>query len=173
MQKIKRVSGLIYRLNYFDAPVVREKGEDYLVLESIRNPVWNPVFTVGAVTFILSMTLRGFFDQAYAVIPLGLSTLVLFSGIWILSATAMVVFDKKESKAYFVYKHLGYLQKVYMHPLTSFDEVLVNGSGSMKEIRLLKDDGSTVLVAARKEAGLIQSTGDEIALFLGLPLKSG
>lgn len=173
MQKIKRVSGLIYRLNYFDAPVVREKGDDYLVLESIRNPVWNPVFTVGAITFVLSMTLRGFFDQAYAVIPLGLSTLVLFSGIWILSATAMVVFDKKESKAYFVYKHLGYLQKVYMHPLTSFDEVLVNGSGSMKEIRLLKDDGSTVLVAARKEAGLIQSTGDEIALFLGLPLKSG
>src|SRR4051812_35385949 len=97
-----------------DAPIVKERTNDYLILESIRNKVWNPVFTIGAITFFLSMTLRGFFDQSLAVIPLGISTFILFDGIWILSATAQVVFDKNESRVYFIYKHLGYLQKIYI-----------------------------------------------------------
>jgi hypothetical protein len=171
-QTAQRLRRILFRLNYFDAPVVKEQGDEFLVLESIRNKVWNPVFTIGTVAFVLSMTLRGFFDQALAVIPLGLSTLVLFSGVWILSATATVVFDKKESKAYFVYKHLGYLQKVYMHPLTSFDEVrVINSGNSKRQIRLLKDDGTDVMVAAGKERELIQDTGNRIAAFLGIPLK--
>jgi len=162
----------LYWLNYFDAPLVKEKGDNHLILESIRNKVWNPVFTIGAVTFFLSMTLRGFFNQAFAVIPLGLSTFILFSGIWILSATAQVIFDKNESKVYFVYKHLGYLQKVYLHALTSFDEIQMIDSGNGKfRIQLLKDDGTTVVVARKKDPPLLQATATEVSEFLNIPLR--
>jgi len=166
------LKGFLYWLNYFDAPVVKEKQENFLVLESIRNKVWNPVFTVGVITFVLSMTLRGFFNQYLAVFPLGISTLILFSGIWILSSVAIVVFDKNESKIYFVYKHLGYLQKVYTFPLSSFEEVeLVNGEKKML-LQLAKDDGTFIKVASRKEKKMIGETASTIASFLNLPLKS-
>ena len=163
---------LLYRLNYFDAPVVKEKADDHLILESIRNKVWNPVFTVGVIAFVLSMTLRGFFDQGYAAFTLGISTFILFSGIWKLSATAEIIFDKKESKVYFVYKHLGYLQKVYEHAMSSFDgvELLNSGSGKLR-LQLVKDDGTQVKVAERKEKVLLQNIAEEIASFLNLPLK--
>ncbi|HYV90425.1 MAG TPA: hypothetical protein VE978_01525 [Chitinophagales bacterium] len=164
---------LLYRLNYFDAPVVKEKSEDHLMLESIQNKVWNPVFTVGVITFVLSMTLRGFFDQQFAVIPLGLSTFVLFAGIWKLSSAALVVFDKNDSKVYFIYKHLGYLQKIYVHALTSFDELELIELGNGKfRLQLLKDDGTQVKVAERKEKSLLQNTAKEIASSLNLPVKS-
>ena len=160
-------------MNYFDAPLVKAKSDEHLILESIRNKVWNPVFTIGVITFVLAMTLRGFFNQYYAVVPLGLSTIVLFSGIWILSAVAMVVFDKNDSKVYFIYKHLGYLQKVYVHALTSFDELELIDSGNGKfRLQLLKDDGAQVKVAERKEKVLLQNTAGEIASFLNLPLKN-
>ena len=163
----------IYWINYFDAVTVREKAGHFLILESIRNKVWNPVFTVGAIAFVLSMTLRGFFDQGYAAVTLAASTVVLFSGVWILSAVAVVVFDKNESRVYFVYKHLGYLQKVYTHPLTSFDEVqLVPAGGGKQRLQLLKDDGTEVKVAERKDREVMETAAREISLFLNLPLKS-
>jgi len=166
------VNQLLYRLNYFDAPVVKEKGPDHLILESIRNKVWNPVFTVGVIAFVLSMTLRGFFNQNYAASTLAISTFVLFAGVWKLSSTAMVVFDKKESKVYFVYKHLGYLQKVYTHALTSFDEVELVDSGNRKfRVQLLKDDGTQVKIAERKDRTQLQNTAGEISSFLNLQLK--
>jgi hypothetical protein len=172
-QETISVNQLLYRLNYFDAPVVKEKSEDHLMLESIQNKVWNPVFTVGVITFVLSMTLRGFFDQQFAVIPLGLSTFVLFAGIWKLSSAALVVFDKNDSKVYFIYKHLGYLQKIYVHALTSFDELELIDLGNGKfRLQLLKDDGTQVKVAERKEKVLLQNTAKEIASSLNLPVKS-
>jgi len=166
------VKGFIYWLNYFDAPLVKEKSVDHLILESIRNKVWNPVFTIGVITFVLAMTLRGFFNQYYAVVPLGLSTIVLFSGIWILSAVAMVVFDKNESKVYFIYKHLGYLQKIYVHPLTSFDEVIIEEEGNGRfRLEVLKDDGTVIKIAERKDQKVIQITAEEVSSFLKIPLK--
>ena len=165
---------IIFRLNYFHAPVVKRQTIDFLMLESIRNKVWNPVFTIGAITFFLSMTLRGFFNQAYAVIPLGISTIVLVSGVWILSATALIVFDKTESRIYCIYKHLGYLQKIYTYPLTSFDEIFLEETGNQKfSLQLLKDDGNFIMVAGSKDKGQLRSTGNEIAQFLKIPLESG
>jgi len=166
------VKGFIYWLNYFDAPLVKEKNENVLILESIRNKVWNPVFTIGVITFVLSMTLRGFFNQYYAVIPLGLSTIVLFSGIWILSAVALVVFDKNESKVYFIYKHLGYLQKLYVHPLTSFDAVQIEEAGNGKiRLQLLKDDGALIKIAEKKDGKTLHMVAEEVSSFLKIPLK--
>ena len=158
---------LIYRLNYYHAPVIREKADDHLILESIRNKEWNPVFTIGIITFILSMTLRGFFDQHYAAVPLGLSTFILFAGVWKLSSTALVIFDKTESKVYFVYKHLGYLQKIYMYPLTSFDSVeVVDFGNGIFRLQLQKDDGTSVKIAESKNKDLLLSAWTEISEFL-------
>jgi hypothetical protein len=117
--------------------------------------------------------LRGFFNQSYAAITLGISTIVLFSGVWILSAVATVVFDKSQSKVYFVYKHLGYLQKIYTHPLTSFDQVqlLQTGSGKLR-LQLLKDDGTEITVAEKSDKPMMEAAANEISSFLDLPLKS-
>lgn len=163
---------IIYSLNYSDAPVVREKYEDHLVLESIQNKVWNPLFTAGVVAFILSMTLRGFFDQHFAVIPLGLSTIVLFAGVWKLSAAAIILFDKKESKIHFIYKHLGYLQKTYSHPMSSIETIELaetrNGNLSLK---LLKDDGTSVKIAGNGNKKILSETANEISLFMKVPVR--
>ncbi|MCY7408897.1 MAG: hypothetical protein LH473_01360 [Chitinophagales bacterium] len=159
-------------LHYFHAPLLKEKTSDHLILESIRNKVWNPVFTMGAITFFLSMMLRGFFDQAFAVIPLGLSTIVLFSGIWILSANAVVIFDKKQSEVLFIYKHLGYLQKIYMHPISSIEEITLTKLSSGKyRFQFLKDDGNSVKIAETKNIELLMQTAKEVAAFLNIPLK--
>jgi len=166
------VNQLIYRLNYFHAPVVREQADDHLILESIRNKVWNPVFTTGVITFVLSMTLRGFFDQQYAAVSLGISTLILFAGVWKLSSTALIIFDKNESKIYFVYKHLGYLQKIYMYPLTSFDgvEVVDLGNGIFR-LQLQKDDGDSIKMADSRNKDLLLSTWKEVSEFMQISFK--
>jgi hypothetical protein len=166
------VNQLIYQLSYFRAPAVRDKDDDHLILESVRNKVWNPVFTVGVVTFILSMTLRGFFDQHYAAVSLGISTFILFAGVWKLSSAALVIFDKKESKVYFVYKHLGYLQKIYMYPLTSFEavEVVDLGNGIFR-LELQKDDGTSVKIAESKNKDLLLSTWSKVSEFLQIEFK--
>jgi hypothetical protein len=86
---------------------------------------------------------------------------------------ATVVFDKNESKVYFVYKHLGYLQKVYMLPLTSIDEVHLTGVADGKfRIEILKDDGLQIKVAVKKDKPLLETTAREISSFLNVPLKS-
>jgi hypothetical protein len=161
----------IFLLNYFHAPVVKRQTDDFLMLEGIRNKVWNPVFTVGAITFFLSMTLRGFFNQVYAVIPLGISTIVLVSGVWILSAAALIVFDKNESKIYCIYKHLGYLQKIYSYPLTSVDEIFFQQLSNRKvRLQLLKDDGTFVLIARWNDEKLLKETAQTVSAFLNKPL---
>lgn len=171
-QEIISVNQLLYRLNYFHAPIVREKADDHLILESVRNKVWNPVFTIGVIMFILSMTLRGFFDQHYAAIFLGISTFILFAGIWKLSSVALVIFDKNDSKIYFVYKHLGYLQKVYMYPLTSFDSVeVVALEKEIFRLQLQKDDGTTVKIAESNNKDLLLSTWKDVSEFLQIAAK--
>ena len=117
--------------------------------------------------------MRGFFDQAYAVIPLGLSTFVLFSGIWILSAHAEIIFDKKQSEVLLIYKHLGYLQKIYMHPLTSIEEISLTKLTSGKYIlQIMKDDGNIVKIAASKNHELLSATANQVCNFLNIPLKT-
>ena len=117
------------------------------------------------------MTLRGFFDQRYAVFPLAVSTIILISGVWLLSATATIIFDKVESKSYFVYKHLGYLQKIYEHPLSSFDEVALNRLNGKSTIQLLKDDGTLIKVASRIDENQLEETASVLADFLNIPLR--
>ncbi len=152
--------------------MLAEKQDQFLVLESIPNKVWNPVFTAGVITFVLSMLFRGFFNSELAVFPLALSTLILFSGVWILSANGKIVLDNNESKCYFIYKHLGYFQKIYTYPLTSFDKVLLTAKGNQKFLLgLLSDNGKNVTVAYSKNKEHLLLTGREMSSFLKIPLQ--
>ena len=163
---------ILRRINYVNAPLLKEKRELHLVLVSLQNKVWNPVFVTGTITFVCAMLFRGFLDAGFAVIPLALSTLMLFSGIWILSANGIVVFDKIDSNCYCSYKHLGYLQKVYTYPLTSIDKVLLEGNSKGKfKLLLLKDDGVMVKIAESRSRDLLYRTGEEITSFLKIPLE--
>jgi hypothetical protein len=166
------VRKLLFHINHVNTPLIREKSEDVLILESIQKRVWNPVFTVGAIAFVISMLIRGFLNAYLAVIPLGLSTIVLICGVWILSANGTVVFDKGDSKVYFIYKHLGYLQKIYVHALTSFESVLLEEvEVSKNRLYLLKDDSSRLKITNANN-GLQSELADEISAFLAVPISN-
>ncbi|MBK9729695.1 MAG: hypothetical protein IPO83_00115 [Chitinophagaceae bacterium] len=159
-------------LNYVNAPIIKENAEQHLMMVSIRNKVWNPVFIVGTITFVCSMLFRGFLDATFAVIPLALSTIILFAGVWILSANGMVVFDKRDSNCYCIYKHLGYLQKIYSYPLTSIDSILMKKhQAEYFSLYLLKDDGILVKIAESKNKETLSILSTEISLFLKIPLE--
>ena len=77
------------------------------------------------------------------VLPLMASTIMMFSGIWILSASAKIVFDKTENKIFCIYRHLGYWQKIYTFNLPSVDEVIFQN----KELKISLDSGAEILLA--------------------------
>ena len=166
LQKDLQLKKIWFWLNYVDTPVIKEQGQDYLILGSIRKKVWNPVFTVGVITFVCSMIFRGFLDEKIAVFPLGISTLVLFSGIWILSSAGSIIFDRKASNCYVIYTHLGYLRKIYSFPLSSFDQVILRATGLKVTVALLKDNGEELPVAHSNNELLLTSTSNVIAEFL-------
>lgn len=162
---------LIYRINSINVPAIKEQNDLYLILVSAPVKVWNPVFTVGVIAFTCSMLFRGFLDAQIAVLPLAISTLVLFSGVWILSANGMAVLDKTDSNCYLIYKHLGYLQKEYIHPLTSFDKVCITRSGGRFSLYFQKDDGKTVMLAVSRDEQALRVVAGKIASFLAIPLQ--
>ncbi|MEO6168647.1 MAG: hypothetical protein ABIO46_13915 [Chitinophagales bacterium] len=162
---------ILRRVHYINTPVIKEKRELHLVLVNLQNKVWNPVFVTGTITFVCSMLFRGFLNAELAVIPLALSTFILFAGVWILSANGMVVFDKIESNCYCSYKHLGYLQKVYTYPLTSIDKILLEKDTSGRySILFLKDDGITIRIAESGDGESLSFVAAELSRFLKIPL---
>lgn len=162
---------LLYALNYVPAVRVQLQDENRLVLESIRNRVWNPVFTIGTISFVSSMTLRGFFDQHYATPVLGISAFVLFWGVWVLSATALVIVDRASGNIYFLYRHLGYLQKLYTVPLPSVDAVVVEQKGSRMRFSLLRDNGSMMTIGQSPNTAMLKATARQTAEYLAVPLQ--
>lgn len=141
------------------------------MLVGVPQKVWNPVFLTGTIAFAISMMFRGFLDATFAVFPLALSTLVLFAGVWRLSANGMVVFDKTDSACYCIYKHLGYLQKSYTYPLTSIEQVIItSGSGKNFNLFLLKDDGQLIQIATSKSKESLQFVAGRLSGFLEVPV---
>ncbi len=148
-----------------------DKTEEHLILKSAPRKVWNPVFSIGVISFVTSMLFRGFFDASLAVLPLALSTVILFSGIWILSGNGLVVFDKQESNCYFIYKHLGYLQKIYTYPLTSIEKILITGATAKQTLKLCKDDGNMVRLTNSEDNDQLRFIGNELSVFLQIPFE--
>jgi hypothetical protein len=151
--------------------LLKEESGSFLMLVGVPQKVWNPVFLTGTIAFAISMMFRGFLDATFAVFPLALSTLVLFAGVWRLSANGMVVFDKTDSACYCIYKHMGYLQKSYNYPLTSIEQVLItSGAGKNFNLLLLKDDGQVIQIATSKSKESLALVADRISHFLDVPV---
>lgn len=160
-------------VHYVNCPVIKEFNNRHLLLVSKPNRVWNPVFLTGTITFVSSMLFRGFLDASFAVWPLAFSTMLLFSGIWILSANGLVVFDKAASNCYCIYKHLGYLQKSYIYPITSIDRILMkNASAGRLQVFLSKDDSTLVKIMESTDEKELKAVAVEISRYLNIPFKA-
>lgn len=133
-------------IHFVSTPFFEEEKETYLVISSEKKIKVNTLLALGAVFFISSMFAKANSANKIMVLPLMASTLMMFSGIWVLSASAKIVFDKAENKIFCIYKHLGYWQKIYSYNLPSIDEVIF----SDKELKLLRDDGNEILLAKVK-----------------------
>jgi hypothetical protein len=137
------VKKLIKKINRVDCFLIERNNENLLILVSKRGKVFNPTFTFGIIAFIASMIFKANVDADVAAIPLGISTLILISGVWILSGVGKIVFNKSERKIYCIYSHLGYLQKIYVHSLSAVDEVVLKGHF----LFLRKDTGDIIIVS--------------------------
>ncbi len=134
---------LFERINHVDCCLIEQDESGLLILRSRQKKIFNPVFILGIILFISSMFFKALNDSPAAAIPLGVSTLILISGVWILSGVGKIVFDKTEGKIYCVYKHLGYIQKVYVHSLLEIDSVELQ----LHKLTLEKDNGETILIS--------------------------
>jgi hypothetical protein len=129
-------------INDFDFEV---NGE--LIFKSKRRKVFNLVFVIGIILFVSSMLLKAMIDDRWPAIPLGISTLVLFSGIWKLSASGKLVFDKNDQLIFRAYRHLGYFEKIYSTPLKSLDDVTIKELNSNIVLFLYLDNEKEIQVA--------------------------
>jgi len=130
---------------------IEKNTADTLILGSATRRIGSRLFYTGCVLFIISMLTRGFMMNALgkiAVIPLALATLILVYSVWRFSAVARVVFSKQDGKVYRIYKHLGYLQKIYTTPLLSIDaaEVITSSNGHAV-LQLCKDNHMYITLA--------------------------
>jgi hypothetical protein len=114
---------ILKKINHVDCFQIERDEKALLILNSKQKKVFNPIFTAGVICFIASMVFKANNNADAASIPLGISTLILISGVWILSGTGKLVFDKTDGKIYCIYSHLGYLQKIYSYSLKAVDAV--------------------------------------------------
>ncbi len=155
---------IIERINRVSVCEVESVTEDKLILKSVPRKIANPLFIVGITGFVISSVLRGFLNWHIGEIFLALFTIVLVCGVWHLSAAGKFIINKNEGKIFRVYRHLGYLQKVYSYPLAVIDTVLSENAQGENFIFLLKDDRKKVWVAQEKTT--LNELHDAILKFL-------
>ncbi|HZG00726.1 MAG TPA: hypothetical protein VEY71_06970 [Chitinophagales bacterium] len=143
---------LLDRLHFVSTPLVEHESEFELILCSRRKPVWNPVFIVGTVLFVASMFLKANVNEKWAAIPLGIAAIILLSGVWLLSQNGKLVFSRDELKVYRIYKHLGYVQRIYVTPLQSVDKATLFETKN-PGLHLQLDNLNTILICRKAELG--------------------
>jgi hypothetical protein len=143
---------IIERINRVSVCEIESATGDKLILKSTPRKIANPLFIVGIIGFVSSSLLRGFLNWHIGDIFLALFTMILVSGVWHLSAAGKFIINKNENKIFRVYRHLGYLQKVYSYPIATIDTVLLEKMQGENFIFLLKDDRKKVWVAQEKKA---------------------
>ncbi len=112
-------------------------------------------------------------NEQLAALPLMFSTIILITGVWKLSGTGKIYFEKNEGKVFRFYKHLGYIQKLYSNPIRSIENVEVQ----LKEISTLglRMDNNQLIILS-KEKGIskeeIKILGEKISTFIGVKMIS-
>ena len=110
-------------------------------------------------------------DEKIAALPLLISTIILMIGVWKLSGTGKIYFEKNEGKLFRFYKHLGYIQKLYSTPLRSIENVeILSNENPTLAMRL--DTNQLIILSAEKGISLeeIKLLGERISAFIKVPL---
>lgn len=149
------LSEIIHRIN---TPQPGESSADFLILKSVQKKVFNPFFTMGIILFMASMIFKANVSRDWAALPLAVSTIILITGVWKLSANGKVVFDKKEKKLFRIYKHLGYLQKMYVSPLEQIDKVINDDKRGL--YLKLDNQKEIILNDSEVDAGIFEAVKD-------------
>ena len=109
--------------------------------------------------------------EKIAAIPLLIATIILLIGVWKLSGTGKIYFEKNEGKLFRFYKHLGYIQKLYSTPVRSIENVEISSSGN--STLALRLDTNQLIILSR-EKGIspeeIKLLGERISAFINVPL---
>ncbi len=161
---------ILYSIHFVSTPDVEMQHDTYLSLRSARGIRLNARFLFGALLFLVSMFLKANTANRWMALPLGLSAFIMISGIWLLSASGRVVFDRTEHKIFCIYKHLGYWQKIYTYQLPSMDAVELSAA----RLELLRDDG-VLIILSKGKPGMEEQLGitaRQIASFLQVPLNT-
>ena len=139
------------KLHFVDCSLLLSEDDSLLVLHSRQRKVFNAWFSIGCVAFIASMFFKAMHNEQIAALPLMLSTIILITGVWKLSGTGKIYFEKNEGKVFRFYKHLGYIQKLYSNPIRSIENVEVQ----LKEIPTLglRMDNHQLIILS-KEKGI-------------------
>lgn len=152
-------------IHFVNTPTVAAADEGEIVLSGIQKQVLNPLFITGVILFATSMFLKANSSSKLAVIPLFISTILLLYSVWKLSANGTVIISKAEQKMIRVYKHLGYIQKVYSTPIQSIDGVIL----SNQTLSFMLDTGRRIRIANGSEQSL-PATARMVAEFLKVEL---
>lgn len=161
------------KLHFVDCSLLLSENHSLLILQSRQRKVFNAWFSIGCVAFIASMFFKAMHNEQLAALPLMFSTIILITGVWKLSGTGKIYFEKNEGKVFRFYKHLGYIQKLYSNPIRSIENVEVQ----LKEISTLglRMDNNQLIILS-KEKGIskeeIKILGEKISTFIGVKMIS-
>ena len=159
------------KLHFVDCSLLLSEDHSLLILHNRQRKVFNAWFSIGCVAFICSMFFKAMHNEQIAALPLALSTIILMTGVWKLSGTGKIYFEKNEGKVFRFYKHLGYIQKLYSTPLRSIENVEVQ----LNEIPILglrMDNNQLIILSKEKgiDAEELKKMGERIAGFLNVQL---
>lgn len=159
------------KLHFVDCSLFLREDQNLLILHNRRRKVFNTWFTIGCIAFISSMFFKSMHAEKIAALPLLFSTIILMIGVWNLSGTGKIYFEKNEGKLFRFYKHLGYLQKLHTTPLRSIEnvEIILNRTPTLA-LRL--DTNQLIVLSNERGISLIETKllGERIAKFISVPL---
>lgn len=160
------------KLHFVDCSLFLSEDQSLLILHNRRRKVFNVWFTFGCVAFISSMVFKSMHSEKIAALPLFISTIILMIGVWNLSGTGKIYFEKTEGKLFRFYKHLGYIQKLYTTPLRSIEEVeIISKEKPVLALRI--DTNQLIILSSEKGVSFeeIKKIGERISGFLNIQLK--
>ncbi len=159
------------KLHFVHCSLFLSEDHSLLILHNRRRKVFNTWFTVGCIAFISSMFFKSIHNEQIAALPLMISTFILIVGVWKLSGTGKIYFEKNEGKLFRFYKHLGYIQKLYSTPLRSIENVEISLNGN-STLALRLDTNQLIILSSEKgiSSEEIKLLGERISGFIKVPL---
>ncbi len=159
------------KLHFVDCSLFLSEDHSLLILHNRRRKVFNTWFTVGCFAFIASMFFKAMHAEKIAALPLLISTIILMIGVWKLSGTGKIYFEKNEGKLFRFYKHLGYIQKLYSTPLRSIENVEIHSAGILT-LALRMDTNQLLILSTEKGISMeeLNFLGERISTFIKVPL---